>query len=44
MQSAGLAKIEGDCLVLTPKGQRVAKLLAWLQEFVRVAPRAGDEA
>jgi hypothetical protein len=44
MQSAGLAKIEGDCLVLTPKGQRMAKLLAWLQEFAHVAPRAGDEA
>jgi hypothetical protein len=44
MQSTGLARIDGDCLVLTPKGQRVAKLIAWLQEFARVASRAGDEA
>jgi hypothetical protein len=42
MQSAGLAKVEGECLVLTPKGQRVAKLFTWLQEFARVAPTAGE--
>jgi hypothetical protein len=44
MQSAGLARVEGECLVLTPKGHRVAKLFAWLQEFARIAPKAGDEA
>lgn len=44
MQSAGLAKVEGESLVLTPKGQRVAKLFTWLQEFARVAPTAGEAA
>jgi superfamily II helicase len=42
MQSAGLAKIEGESLVLTPKGQRVAKLFMWLQQFARVAPTADE--
>jgi hypothetical protein len=42
MQSAGFAKVEGEFLVLTPKGQRVAKLFTWLQEFARVAPTAGE--
>jgi hypothetical protein len=42
LQSAGLAKVEGESLVLTPKGQRVAKLFTWLQEFARVAPTAGE--
>jgi hypothetical protein len=42
LQSAGLAKVEGKCLVLTPKGQRIAKLFTWLQEFARVAPTARD--
>jgi hypothetical protein len=44
MQSAGLARVEGASLVLTPKGQRVAKLFTWLQEFARVAPTAGEVA
>jgi hypothetical protein len=44
MQSASLAKVEGDSLVLTPKGQRVAELFTWLQEFARVAPSAGEAA
>jgi hypothetical protein len=44
MQSAGLAKIEEDFLVLTPKGQRVAELFASLQEFVRAAPSAVEVA
>jgi hypothetical protein len=44
MQSAGLAKVEGESLVLTPKGQRVAKLFAWLQVFARVAPTTREVA
>jgi hypothetical protein len=44
LQSAGLAKVEGECLVLTPKGQRVAKLFTWLQEFARVAPTIREVA
>jgi hypothetical protein len=44
LQSAGLARVEGQCLVLTPKGQRVAKLFMWLHEFARVTPAARDEA
>jgi hypothetical protein len=44
MQSAGLAKRDGECLVLTPKGRRVATLFTRLQEFARVTPRAGDAA
>jgi hypothetical protein len=44
MQRAGLAKIEGESLVLTPKGQRVAKLFTRLQEFARVAPTAREVA
>jgi hypothetical protein len=44
MQSAGLARIEGDYLVLTSKGRRVAKLFTWLQEFARAAPRTGEAA
>jgi hypothetical protein len=44
MQSAGLAKVEGASLVLTPKGQRVAKLFTWLQEFARVAPTTREVA
>jgi hypothetical protein len=42
MQSAGLARIEGECLVLTLKGRRLAKLFEWLQEFARAAPAARD--
>jgi hypothetical protein len=42
MQSAGLARIEGGSLVLTPKGERVARLFTWLQEFARVAPTVRD--
>ncbi|SRR6266511_3027488 len=41
IENAGLARVEGDFLVLTPKGRRVAKLFTWLQEFARVAPTAG---
>jgi hypothetical protein len=44
MQSAGLARVEGECLVLTLKGRRVAKLFAWFQEFARITPKAGDAA
>jgi hypothetical protein len=44
MQSAGLARVEGECLALTPKGRRVARLFEWLQQFARVAPAARDEA
>ncbi|SRR6266511_3977780 len=44
MQSAGLVKVEGDYLVLTPKGQRVAQLFTWLQEFARAAPSADEVA
>jgi hypothetical protein len=44
MQGAGLAKVEGESLILTPKGQRVAKLFAWLQELARVAPTASEVA
>jgi hypothetical protein len=44
LQNAGLAKVEGESLVLTPKGQRVAKLFTWLQEFARVAPTAREVA
>ena len=42
MQSGGLAGVEGDCLVLTPKGRRVARFFTWLQEFARIAPKPGD--
>jgi hypothetical protein len=42
MQCAGLAKIEGGSLILTPKGKRVARLFTWLQEFARVAPTVRD--
>jgi hypothetical protein len=42
MQDAGLARIDGASLVLTPKGRRVAKVFTWLQEFARVAPTARD--
>jgi hypothetical protein len=44
MQSAGLAKVDGETLILTPKGQRVAKLFTWLQEFARVAPTTSEGA
>jgi len=44
LQSAGLAKVEGESLVLTPKGQRVAKVFTWLQQFARVTPAAGEVA
>jgi superfamily II helicase len=44
LQSAGLAKVDGETLVLTPKGQRVAKLFTWLQEFARVAPTTREVA
>jgi hypothetical protein len=44
MQSAGLVRVDGECLVLTPKGRRVAKLFTWLQEFARITPKAGDPA
>jgi hypothetical protein len=44
MQSAGLASIEGEYLVLTPKGRRVAELFTCLQEFARVAPTAKEVA
>jgi hypothetical protein len=44
MQSAGLAKVEGESLVLTPKGERVAKVFTWLQQFARVTPAAGEVA
>jgi hypothetical protein len=44
LQSGGLARLEGECLVLTPKGRRVAKFFTWLQEFARIAPKAGDAA
>jgi hypothetical protein len=44
MRSTGLAKVKGESLVLTPKGQRVARLFTWLQEFARVAPTAGEAA
>jgi hypothetical protein len=43
MQSAGLAKVEGEFLVLTPKGERLAEVFTWLQQFARVA-RAASEA
>jgi hypothetical protein len=42
MQSAGLAKVEGASLILTAKGQHVAKIFTWLQEFARVAPIASE--
>jgi hypothetical protein len=44
LQSAGLAKVDGETLVLTPKVQRVAKLFTWLQEFARVAPTTREVA
>jgi hypothetical protein len=44
MQRAGLAKVEDQSLVLTPKGQRVAKLFTWLQDFARVVPTASEVA
>jgi hypothetical protein len=44
MQSAGLAMVDGECLVLTPKGRRVAMLFTWLQEFARITPKIGDPA
>jgi hypothetical protein len=44
MQSGGLARLESECLVLTPKGRRVAKLFKWLQEFARITPKAGEAA
>ena len=44
LQSAGLARVEGESLALTPKGRRVAKLFAWLQELARVAPAAREGA
>jgi hypothetical protein len=42
MGSTGLARVEGECLVLTPKGRRVATLFTWLQEFARISPKVGD--
>jgi hypothetical protein len=42
LQSAGLAKVQGETLVLTPKGRRAAKVFTWLQEFARIAPTARD--
>jgi hypothetical protein len=44
MQSAGLAKVEGESVVLTLKGRRVAKLFTWLREFARVAPTTSEIA
>lgn len=44
MESARLARVEGYCLVLTPKGLRVARLFTWLHEFARVPPRIANEA
>jgi hypothetical protein len=44
MRSTGLARVEGECLVLTPKGRRVATLFTWLQEFAQIVPKAGDPA
>jgi hypothetical protein len=44
LQSAGLARVEGESLALTPKGLRVAKLFARLQEFARVAPASREGA
>jgi hypothetical protein len=44
MLSGGLARVEGEFLVLTPKGRRIAKLFTWLQEFARVTPKVGDAA
>src|SRR5262249_52460846 len=44
MQSAGLVKVDGDSLVLTPKGQHVARLFTWLQEFARVVPTGSEVA
>jgi hypothetical protein len=42
LQRAGLARVEGERLALTPKGLRVAKIFTRLQEFARVAPAARD--
>ena len=44
MQCEGLAKVEDDYLILTSKGQRLAKLFTRLQEFARIIPKAGDAA
>jgi hypothetical protein len=44
MQSAGLARLEGEELVLTSKGQRLAQWFEALQEFARMTPRAGGAA
>ena len=44
LQSAGLARVEGENLALTPKGRRVAKLFTRLQELARVAPAAREGA
>jgi hypothetical protein len=44
MQSAGLARLEGEDFVLTSKGRRLAKVFEALQEFRRMTPRAGGAA
>jgi hypothetical protein len=44
MQSAGLAKVEAESVVLTPKGRRVAKVFTWLREFAHVAPTTSEIA
>jgi hypothetical protein len=42
MQREGLARVVGERLVLTPKGERLARLFMWLQEFARVTLEGGD--
>jgi hypothetical protein len=44
IESAGLARIDGNFLVLTAKGRRVAQLFGRLQEFARATPTTGPAA
>jgi hypothetical protein len=39
IQNAGLARVEGGYLLLTPRGRRMAAAFTWLQEFVRILPK-----
>ena len=42
MESARLANVEGECLVLTARGLRAARLFTRLHEFARVPPMVGS--
>jgi hypothetical protein len=44
IQNAGLARVEGEYLLLTPRGRRMAALFTWLQEFARILPKVEGKA